>query len=117
MFIDGKKETRKKREINLITMPPVSELFDDGSGTNRSAIDIWVIQLKQHYQNITNINYAMSKGDEIWFYTGLVQDGYSPKWLIDFLPVNYRIPHGFIGQFLNYTGLLYWRADSWTSDP
>ncbi len=28
---------------NLVTMTPTPELLDDGSGTGRSAIDIWVV--------------------------------------------------------------------------
>ena len=59
----------------------------------------------------------MKKGDSVWSYNTLVQDAYSPKWLIDFDPVNFRIQPGFISQSLNLTGLLYWRVDKWPSDP
>jgi uncharacterized protein (TIGR03437 family) len=60
---------------------------------------------------------ALQHGDELWSYNALVQDDYSPKWLIDFAPINYRIQPGFISQSLNLTGLLYWRVDNWSSDP
>jgi hypothetical protein len=46
-----------------------------------------------------------------------VQDGYSPKWQIDFAPMNFRIQPGFLSQSLGLTGLLYWRMDLWTRDP
>ena len=59
----------------------------------------------------------LKKGDSVWSYNTLVQDAYSPKWLIDFDPVNFRIQPGFISQSLNLTGLLYWRVDKWPSDP
>jgi hypothetical protein len=47
----------------------------------------------------------------------LVQDAYSPKWEIDFAPINYRIQPGFISQSLGLTGILYWRVDLWTQAP
>jgi hypothetical protein len=47
----------------------------------------------------------------------MVQDSYSPKWEIDFAPINYRIQPGFISENLNLTGLLYWSIDLWSSDP
>ena len=59
----------------------------------------------------------LKKGDAVWSYNTLVQDAYSPKWLIDFDPVNFRIQPGFINQSLNLTGLLYWRIDRFPSDP
>jgi hypothetical protein len=60
---------------------------------------------------------VLKKGDAVWSYNTLVQDAYSPKWLIDFDPVNFRIQPGFISQSLNLSGMLYWRVDKWPSDP
>jgi hypothetical protein len=60
---------------------------------------------------------VLRKGDEVWSYNALVQDGYSPKWAIDFAPINYRIQPGFMSQSLHLTGLLYWQVDRWTGDP
>jgi hypothetical protein len=60
---------------------------------------------------------VLQKGDTVWSYNTLVQDAYSPKWLIDFDPVNFRIQPGFINQSLGLSGLLYWRVDRWASDP
>jgi len=102
---------------NLVTMAPVPELMDDGSGTGRSAVDMWVV-LPETYDKATNrIAQALAKGDEVWSYNTLVQDAYSPKWEIDFTPIDFRIQPGFISQSLNLSGLLYWRADLWSSDP
>jgi hypothetical protein len=100
---------------HLATLPPVPELFDDGSGSGRSAIDIWTIMGISY--DADNVRAAIAKGDSVWSYTALVQDGFSPKWEIDFAPANYRIQPGFISQSLGLTGLLYWRMDYWSSDP
>ena len=37
---------------------------------------------------------ALAKGDAVWSYNTLVQDAYSPKWEIDFDPINFRIQPG-----------------------
>lgn len=102
---------------NLVVMAPVPELFDDGSGTGRSAVDIWVVLPKMYEQSANNIATALQKGDQVWSYNSLVQDNYSPKWQIDFAPINFRIQPGFLSQSLGLTGLLYWQVDRWTNDP
>jgi hypothetical protein len=102
---------------NLVTMAPVPELYDDGSGTGRSAVDIWVILPKMYDNASDRVIYCQQKGDEVWSYNCLMQDDYSPKWAIDFSPINYRIQPGFINQSLGMTGVLYWRADLWSTDP
>ncbi len=102
---------------NLVTMAPNSALFDDGTGSGRSAVDIWSV-LPYGYNLSPSLDAAaLAKGDAIWSYNALVQDAYSPKWLIDFAPVNYRIQPGFISQSLGLTGMMYWKVDSWSSDP
>jgi hypothetical protein len=101
---------------SLVTMSPVPELFDDGSGTKRSAVDIWVVLPEMYDKAGVAIAQALSKGDEVWSYNTLVQDAYSPKWEIDFAPLNFRIQPGFISQSLKLTGLLCWRADMWPAD-
>jgi Domain of unknown function (DUF4091) len=101
----------------MAAMAPTEALFDDGQGKGRSAIDRWAI-LPKHYENKADlIQRVKQKGDEVWFYTALAQDTYSPKWLMDVNPINYRIGQGFISQSLGVTGLLYWRVDDWTTDP
>jgi hypothetical protein len=103
---------------NLVTMAPTQALFSDGSGTGRSAVDIWTM-LPVTYNGATSlVAQALAKGDSAWSYNTLVQDSYSPKWEIDFAPINYRIQPGFISQSLGLTGLLYWKVDGWnTADP
>ncbi len=102
---------------NLVTMAPIPELYDDGSGTGRSAVDIWVMLPKIYDYARDRVVYCQQKGDEVWSYNCLIQDDYSPKWEIDFSPINYRIQPGFINQSLGLSGLLYWRADLWSWDP
>ena len=102
---------------NLITMAPVPELYDDGTGSGRSAVDIWVMLPILYDKSPSNVQYAISKGDHAWSYNCLVQDAYSPKWMIDFDPMNFRVQPGFINQSLNLTGILYWRVDLWSGDP
>jgi uncharacterized protein (TIGR03437 family) len=103
---------------NLVTAAPIADLFDDGSGTGASAVDIWTVMPIGYDQSTALDAEALQRGNELWSYNALVQDDYSPKWLIDFAPINYRIQPGFISQSLNLTGLLYWRVDNWNSaDP
>jgi hypothetical protein len=101
----------------LITMAPTPTLYDDGSGSGRSAVDIWVVLPKLYDGAQAEVAFVLEKGDEVWSYNDLNQDDYSPKWLLDFAPINYRIQPGFINQSLGLTGILYWRADLWTADP
>jgi hypothetical protein len=106
---------------NLVTQEPVPQLYSDGLGTGRSAVDIWTM-LPLAYDNAQSytpprVTYILKKGDSAWSYNALVQDAYSPKWEIDFLPINYRIQPGFISQSLGLTGILYWSVDDWSLDP
>jgi hypothetical protein len=101
---------------NLISMSPTPALYDDGSGTGRSAVDIWVLLPVMYNNSTANVDTVKKKGDDVWSYNTLVQDAYSPKWLIDFDPVNFRIQPGFISQSLGLKGMLYWRVDKWPSD-
>lgn len=102
---------------NLVSMSPNPALYSDGSGSGRSAVDIWVLLPVMYNNAKSEVDHVLEKGDSVWSYNTLVQDGYSPKWEIDFDPVNFRIQPGFINQSLNLTGLLYWRIDRWSSDP
>jgi hypothetical protein len=102
---------------NMISISPTPALYDDGSGTGRSAVDIWVLLPLMYNNNKGHVQEVLKKGDSVWSYNTLVQDAYSPKWLIDFDPVNFRIQPGFISQSLNLSGMLYWRVDKWGSDP
>jgi hypothetical protein len=102
---------------NLISMSPTPALYDDGTGSGRSAVDIWVLLPVMYNNSGARVNEVLKKGDAVWSYNTLVQDAYSPKWEIDFSPVDFRIQPGFISQSLNLTGMLYWRVDKWPADP
>jgi hypothetical protein len=102
---------------NLVSISPNPALYSDGSGTGRSAVDIWVLLPLMYNNSQSEVANVLKKGDTVWSYNTLVQDAYSPKWEIDFDPINFRIHPGFINQSLNLTGLLYWRIDRWNSDP
>ncbi|MBL6081180.1 glycosyltransferase [Belnapia sp. T18] len=102
--------------LNLVTMTPVPELYDDGSGQGRSAVDIWVLLPAMYDAAQARVAEVMRRGDRVWSYNALVQDDYSPKWQIDFAPINYRIMPGFMSAAMHLTGLLYWSVDRWTSD-
>ena len=102
---------------NLVVMAPKPSLYDDGTGTGRSAVDIWVVLPVMYDRAVSRVGEVLAKGDQVWSYNALVQDAYSPKWMIDFDPINFRIQPGFINQSLGLTGLLYWRVDLWAADP
>jgi hypothetical protein len=101
---------------NLVSISPNPGLYDDGSGTGRSAVDIWVLLPVMYNNSKAHVGEVIKKGDSVWSYNTLVQDAYSPKWEIDFDPVNFRVQPGFISQSLDLTGMLYWRVDKWPAD-
>jgi hypothetical protein len=94
---------------NLVVMAPEPQLMD--------AVDIWVMLPMQFEHGASAIAQARAHGGEIWSYNALIQDSYSPKWLIDYDPIDYRIQAGFLSQTYGLTGLLYWRIDRWDGDP
>lgn len=96
---------------NLFVAPPVPELFDDGTG--RPVVDIWVLISTWCEKFPELVDEARKRGMEIWTYTACNQDGYSPKWLLDFQPVNYRVLQGFLNQSMGFTGILFWAVDYW----
>ncbi|MBV9481208.1 MAG: DUF4091 domain-containing protein [Acidobacteria bacterium] len=106
---------------NLVTQEPLPQLYDDGLGNGHSAVDIWTM-LPLAYDDAQSfspprVTHVLEKGDKAWSYNALVQDSYSPKWELDFLPIDYRVQAGFISQSLGLTGLLYWSVDDWSRDP
>ncbi len=119
--IDWAQNLHRAGIDNLVTQEPVPQLYDDGLGRGRSAVDIWTM-LPLAYNDAQSfspprVTYVLLKGDKAWSYNDLVQDSYSPKWELDFLPINYRIQAGFISQSLGLTGLLYWSVDDWSANP
>lgn len=111
------RNIKKAGVANLAVMTPVPELYDQNFFAGKPGVDIWVVSPRMYDAATDKISDAKENGGEIWFYTALVPDNYSPKWQIDFAPINYRIAHGFINQSLGLTGVLYWRIDLWTDDP
>jgi hypothetical protein len=110
------RNARQAGLMPLLTALPLPELGDDGSGSGHSVADIWVLLPKQFVSNAADLAATIKRGDRIWSYTANVQDAFSPKWEIDFRPINYRI-FGFLNQSLGATGLLYWSVNSWAIGP
>jgi hypothetical protein len=105
---------------NLVTVQPVPALENDGTGTGRSAVDIWTVLPVEWDRAQTasgEMTKVLNKGDTVWSYNVLVQDGYSPKMEINFDLLDYRIAVGFISQSLGISGFQQWSVDQWTSDP
>jgi hypothetical protein len=102
---------------NLVTMSPVPNLYDDGSGHGRPAVDVWVMLPSMYEASRQRIPEVLERGGLVWSYNALVQDDYSPKWEIDFAPINFRIVPGFMSESLHLTGMLYWQVDRWTDNP
>ena len=104
----------------LLTAIPLPQLSDEGVGDGHSIADIWVLLPRQFVSNASDVAATLKRGERIWSYTAIVQDNFSPKWELDFRPINYRI-YGFLNQSTGATGLLYWSVDSWaiapTNDP
>jgi hypothetical protein len=75
-------------------------------------LDIFVTLPK--FDVAADVAAAQARGSEVWSYNCLAQDGYSPKWLLDYAPINYRIQPGFLNWRRGLTGLLYWRVDYWS---
>ena len=79
--------------------------YIDGLGAEPlEAVDIWTL-LPLAYDDAQSytpprVTYILQKGDAAWSYNDLVQDSYSPKWELDFPPIDYRIQPGFISQSL-----------------
>lgn len=100
----------------MLVMYPIDELM--GSDLDHTAADIWVVLPKHYDQAKNNIERLINHpGTEVWSYNPVIQDGFAPKFTIDFLPINSRIMQGFINQSLGLTGTKFWRVDNWTDDP
>lgn len=99
----------------LVTMPPDPALFADGAG--KAGVDIWAVLPSTYDAAVAEQARAAGLGMQLWSYTSLAQDTYSPKWLVDFSPMDFRVLPGFLNQSLGLTGTLYWRVDGWGADP
>jgi len=96
---------------SLITTYPQSGLLDDGAG--RSCADVWVMLPLQFVGHSTAITAARGRGEQVWSYTDMNLDTYSPKWEIDYGLPDYRIFMGFMSWAVQSTGVLYWGVDFW----
>jgi hypothetical protein len=118
LFNSAVNWARRLREGGVKPLLPVSIVSGlMGDSHENSAADIWVVLPVSFDKYLENVMKVKERGEEVWSYNDLVQDDYSPKWTLDFAPINYRIQPGFISQSLNLTGLLYWVFDNWTTDP
>jgi hypothetical protein len=105
---------------HIVTYPvdtPAPGLLGTAPNYQDSAGDQWSILPKHYDQSRTQIDLLRSKGAEMWSYNPLNQEGYSPKYTIDYAPVNSRIMQGFINQSIGFVGSKFWRIDYWTADP
>jgi Domain of unknown function (DUF4091) len=109
----------------LVTVTPTAALLNDGTG--HTDVDFWALLPKQycstgHINTTTTcvinpeITAALGMGNEIWSYNEQEQDYYSPKWLLDFPPINYRIFPGFMNKRFGFTGMMYSDVAHWSSD-
>lgn len=99
---------------------------DTDWGLLDSYVDIWIpgynAIMLDSWRDEPTIPERLEAGDRIWSYTALsnVPDGlrtplfdsHPPKWLIDFPPMNYRIP-AWLNALYGITGLLYWDTIWW----
>jgi hypothetical protein len=90
-------------------------LYSDGTASGKPAVDFWATLPRNWPAAPSTTPPAPAK---IWSYNDCEGDSYSPKWEIDFLPVNFRIQAGFLNQTQGASGLLYSAVDLWpNSDP
>jgi hypothetical protein len=102
----------------LVTMAPDQALLSDGTGSGKPAVDIFSMLPVQFDKASPDLmNQFRQRGAQMWSYNTLIQDDYSPKWEIDFSPLNERQQAGFISQSNGLTGLLGWAATNWSADP
>jgi hypothetical protein len=89
-----------------------------GTNLENTAADIWSILPKHYDQAKLNIEKLVNhENTQVWSYNPLIQDGYSPKFTLDYPLINARIMPGFINQSLGFTGTKFWRVDYWNNDP
>lgn len=70
---------------NLITMSPNPALYSDGSGSGRSAVDIWVLLPLMYNNSKSEVNRVLQKGDSVWSYNTLgrvpIGMGQTSRWV------------------------------------
>ena len=89
---------------------PDPNLYNEGDG--RSAIDHWVLlDSVQQWPSL-----PFTGGGDLWSYTSCNAGyGNTPEWMVDYPPINERVQAGFLNWAQGASGILYYRADGWTS--
>ncbi|HFC54271.1 MAG TPA: DUF4091 domain-containing protein [Gammaproteobacteria bacterium] len=101
-------------------------------GSLQGFVDIWVPEFNQiwrdQYRGAGSLRRQLERGDRIWSYAALaylpagwrlahpfttrLKESHPPKWLLDFAPINYRIP-AWLNALAGISGLLYWDTLWW----
>jgi hypothetical protein len=108
---------KKAGLTNVAVLTPTPELYSPNYFGNSPAIDIWVILPRMYEEFPERVAEILKNGEKVWFYNTLSQEEYAPKFLMDFTPINFRIPFGFISKSLGLSGAFYWRVDLWQGNP
>jgi hypothetical protein len=73
---------------------------------------VWLMSIKDITDaHAAEMARARDAGQSIWSYHVLMQDNYSPKWYLDYPPINERIHSGFMNQSVQATGMCCWATD------
>ncbi len=114
----------------MITEQPEPE--DTEWGSLDGFVDIWVPEFNaiwlDDYYDQGAIERQLEAGNRVWSYAALAYvpsewhrshpfsrslvDSHPPKWLIDYAPINFRIPT-WLNALYGITGLLYWDTIWW----
>jgi hypothetical protein len=100
-----------------------NSLDNQPDGATGAAADIYDPLLDYMFRDIEGYRTVRSLGARHWSYTTLLGDTWSPKWMLDWAPINERIFTGFMAQALDLKGVLISQIDSryaddmWTVDP
>jgi len=92
--------------VPLLTYPPNDNAWIPGPY-------IWTMSVKDITDKLaTELARVHDAGQSVWSYHVMAnQDNSSPKWNIDYPPINERIHAGFINQSVQATGILCWATD------
>ncbi|MFN8486162.1 MAG: DUF6067 family protein [Caldilineaceae bacterium] len=116
----------------LLTEQPAPQ--QSSWGSLAGSVDIWAPCCGKVWQDLAApdgqrlLSKRLGQHEAVWWYTALVQppdewmaqqgwpdvltDHYTPIWLLDYPPMNYRIS-SWLNQLYGFTGLLYWNTNQW----
>jgi hypothetical protein len=106
------KKLQSKGVKNLVVMTPDEELLQ-----SPLPVDVFVSMPRSFIESPQKIQKARQAGAETWVYTATNQDPFSPKWLLDFAPANFRALCGVYAHQIGATGTVYWAVDKFTEAP